>query len=197
MNFRYRILPLILVIASLLSFCGCNQVQTDEIPAETTPVLTNSIFGTWYPHPEVTDVVFDIYEDGTCVIFDKTYNWTIKTITEDEIVLIAGENGKYQLIFSQLNDPVPLLTIPTCGVYIQNHALWQHIRKWYCDESGKSFTVSFEELARFDCDLILYGNEMIVEVKEGPYASYIIEFFGPQVVVTDADLHSTVYIPAN
>lgn len=197
MNFRHRILPLMLVVIVLFSLCGCNQTQTDEIPPETKPEIPSSLFGTWYQHPEVTDVLFEIHEDGTCNIFDRTYNWTIKTVSDDEIVLTAGENEKYQLIFSQLNFPVPLLTIPSCGVFIQNNALWQHIREWYCDEADKYFTVSFCELARCNCDLMLYGNEMIVEVKDGPYASYIIEFFGPQVVVTDADLHSTVYLPAN
>lgn len=69
-----RVLCFLIVCLLLLGLCACE----DDSNATDAPIfegeLPEVIFGTWYPHPEVSDIPIEVRSDGTCSIEGQLYN---------------------------------------------------------------------------------------------------------------------------
>lgn len=199
MNHVYKLLSLLLAILTLVCLCACHKPEA-ETPASTDHqiVIPSSIYGTWYPHPDMGDITVEINADGTLTRDGKKLNWTADNVTADKVTLIVVDGDEeYKLIFSQLNFPVPLLSMTTYGAFIQQPELWKYMIEWYCPDNSNSFSLSFFELAQNGCNVIINGNDMKVEVLNANKITHVITLSGEQAIVTDAQGNSNVYIPLN
>lgn len=189
-----KILCLLLSAILLLGLCACNaDNQISDGPEE--PTLPDLIFGTWYPQPDVTDVPVEIYEDGTCVVNGQQWTWKTKTITEELVVLTAGEGEEeFNIEFKYLNTNVPVLAEKYSGWSVQNPELWNYTVEWYSEELKDTFTLTLFAMQENGCIIDLQDGMMTVEVPDGPY---ILEFTAGECIVINPAGVSTVYVPVD
>ena len=108
-----KILCMILSLIMLSCLCACDKDANNDNGNNSDNNLTNLggyegelpevIFGTWYPHPQVSDTFIEISRDGTCTVDGQTLTWNAESIEDDSVVLTAGNNGEYYLTFTQLS----------------------------------------------------------------------------------------------
>ena len=195
-----KALSVLLAVLMLFSLCACSQPETDNTPTSAPEeiVIPETIFCTWYSHPEIGVDPIVVNADGTCVIKGKTYNWQSQTVTEENVILIAGGGeDEYTLTFSQLTFTVPLLGVTGLGIFNQYRELWKYSTEWYSPETGESFALSFFDLAQAGCKLTINGSDMTVEVIKDGAVTHTIELSDKQAIVTDAAGNSTTFEPMN
>ncbi len=196
-----KMLSVLLVVLMLFTLCACNKPVAETTPSTTTGtpelVIPSSVYGTWYPHPDMSDVIdvpVEINADGTCILGTETYQWTTQSITENQVVLIAGTGeNEIQITFSHLTYTVPLLTITGFGVFNQYPNLWKYMVDWYCDDTNDVFALSFNALAKAGCKLTINGDDLKIEVMSGNTVTHTIDLSGSQAIVTDSKGNQTVY----
>lgn len=195
-NYR-KFLCLILAFCLLLGLCGCDNSSNDKVNhGKYDGDLPQGIFGTWYPHPEVSDAFIAIYEDGTCAINGQTENWQVDSVTEDSVCLFVGTNNQL-LTFKQLNSPLPILSESNYGISVKDPELWTYMVEWYNADTGNAFSLDLEELAKTNCNLRFENGQMTIEVLEGENITHTIAVSGSQAIVTTAEGISTTYFPIN
>lgn len=187
----------ILSFLMLLGLCACNSNANND-NSDTTigsydGELPEAIYGTWYPHPEVSDAVIEINSDGTCTIDGGTGSWELNKVDKESVVLVV--NGLNYLTFSQLTSPFPLLTTGNVGMAVKNIEVWNYITQWYNEETGNSFILDLEELAQVNCTFAFDNGSMTIQVLDGDAITHTVELNPYQATVTDAEGNSTVYFP--
>ena len=200
-----KILCMILSLIMLSCLCACDKDANNDNGNNSDNNLTNLggyegelpevIFGTWYPHPQVSDTFIEISRDGTCTVDGQTLTWNAESIEDDSVVLTAGNNGEYYLTFTQLSSALPVLTESSFGMSVKNLKIWDYITQWYNEETGNAFTLDLEELAQVDCNISFDDDSMTIEVLDGENITHTILFVDYQATVTDAEGNSTVYFP--
>lgn len=189
-----KALSLILTALLLFTLCGCSQSESNNNPDKPDVVLPAAIYGTWHPHPEVSDSVIEIHEDGTCNLDGHNLPWEVESATEDDVVLVVGDT---YLIFSNLRTSLPFLSVSNYGYCVKEPELWNYMTDWYNPSTGGAFALSLEELAQSGCNILFDSNGMTVEVLENDQSTYIVDFSGTQAVITTPDGNSIVYYPAD
>lgn len=201
-----RILALFITLVMLFSLTACR--GDDENPAGTgtstndtgtnlgghESELPETILGTWYPHPEVSNALIEINSDGICNLDGQNLSYEVESATEDDVTLIAGE---HYLIFSNLRTSLPVLSISNYGYCVKELELWKSMTDWYNPSTGGAFTLSLEELAQSGCNLLFDDGNMTVEVLENDQITYIVKFSGAQAEITTPDGNSIVYYPTD
>lgn len=179
----------------LLSLCACedNSNATDATIFEGE--LPEVIFGTWHPHPEVSDLPIEVRADGTCSIEGQLYNWEVKEAAEDDVILLAGAYGEYYLTFSQLTSPLPLLSTSSCGISVKEPMLWNYMVEWIDPNTGNAFGLDFDVLAQADCNILLDNGIMTIQALDREIVTHTLVFSGSEVTVTDAEGNISVYLP--
>lgn len=189
-----KLFCILLSIFLLLGLCACGEngnQNTDDVTPET-PETPDSICGTWYPMPEVSDIPVEIYADGTCVLNGESWSWVAKSVEEDTVVLTVGEGaGQFELAFKYLTSGLPVLAGAQIEWAVKDAELWNLMTEWYSEEMKSAFTLSLVELLETGCRLEMSGGMLIVETPEG----YTLEAAPDQCVVTDPEGNSTVYVP--
>lgn len=186
------------LLGCLLMFglCACGDDLTNtEGPTSFEGELPEIIFGTWHPHPEVSDIPTQVNSDGTCSIDGQTFHWQVKDVSEDQVVLLAGEHGEYHLTFSQLTSPLPLLSESTYGMSVKEPKLWNYMVEWFDPNTCNAFGLDFEVLAQANCNIRLDNGIMTIEALDGETITHTIVFSGSEATVTDAQGNISVYIP--
>lgn len=188
-----KILCLLLSVILLLSLCACNaDNQTLDVPDE--PTLPDLIYGTWYPQPDVSDLQIEIYEDGICVVNGQQWNWTTKSISEDLVVLTAGEGDEeFNIEFKYLNTNVPVLAEKHFGWSVKDLTIWDHTGTWYNEETEVCFSLTLFAMQEAGCKISLKAGLMIVETTDG----YTLNVTAEQCVVTDSEGNSTIFVPSD
>ena len=201
-----RIFALLLALVMLFALTACG--GDDENP-ESTGTSTNdtgmnlggyegelpeTVFGTWYPHPEVINALIEINSDGTCNFDGQNLSYEVESATEDDVTLVAGD---HYLIFSNLRTSLPFLSVSSYGYCVKDLELWKYMTDWYNPSTGGAFTLSLEELAQSGCNLLFDGDNMTVEVLENDQITYIVKFSGAQAEITTPDGNSIVYYPTD
>ena len=190
-----RILSIFVAALMLLSLCACNQSNNTNNPDNSFQGdIPEVIFGTWHPHPEVSNIPIEINSDGTCDLEGQNLSWEVESATDDDVVLVAGD---YYLIFSHLTSSLPILSDSTFGYSVKDPVLWNYMTDWYNPETGGAFTLSVEELSNSSCNIIWNGNGLTVEVMENDEVTYIVDFSGAQAVITTPEGNSILYRPVD
>ena len=201
-----RILALLLALVMLfaLTACGGNNENPENTGTSTNNTgenrggyegeLPEAVFGTWYPHPEVSNALIEVNSDGTCVFDGQNLSYEVESATEDDVTLVAGD---YHLIFSNLRTSLPFLSVSSYGYCAKELGLWKYMTDWYNPGTGGAFTLSLEELAQSGCNLLFDGDNMTVEVLENDQITYIVKFSGAQAEITTPDGNSIVYYPTD
>ena len=190
-----RALSLILIAALLLGLSACNlEGNNNDSDAGFGDDIPEVIFGTWHPHPEVSNIPVEIYSDGTCALDGQTVNWELESATEDDVVLAVGDA---YLIFSNLRTSLPFLSVSNYGYCVKEPDLWNYMTDWHNPNTGGFFALSLEELANSGCNIAFNGESMTVEVLENDQITYIVEFSGAQAVITTPEGNSIVYYPTD
>lgn len=185
----------ILMAALLLCLAACNQQNyTDDPDIGYEGALPEVIFGTWHPHPAVSEVPFVINRDGSCVIGGQTVNWKVESADEDSVTLNAVGT---HLTFTQLKSQFPLLSEDSVGIAMKDLQLWNYMIEWYDPNTGNAFTLDPEELAQIDCNVQFDNGTMTIEVLDSESVTYVLVCDGAQVTITTPDGFRGVYYPIN
>ena len=199
---RIFALLLVLVMLFVLTACGGNDENPEGTGTSTNDTGTNlggyegklpeAVFGTWYPHPEVSNIPIEINSDGTCSINDQFFDWNVESVENDSVVIVAGNNS---LTFTYLSSALPILSESSFGMYIKNLKMWEYLTEWYNEETGNAFVLDLEELAQVNCNILFDDDSMTIEALDGENITHTIHFVDSQATVTDASGNSTVYLP--
>ena len=202
-----RIFALLLALVMLfaLTACGGDDENLESTGTSTNDTGTNlgdyegelpeAVFGTWYPHPEVSNALIEINSDGTCIIDGQTFAWNVKSVENDSVVIVAGDNGDFYLTFTYLSSALPILSESSFGMSIKHLKMWEYLTQWYNEETGNAFVLDLEELAQVNCNILFDDDSMTIEALDGENITHTIHFVDSQATVTDASGNSTVYLP--
>lgn len=157
--------------------------------------LPEAVFGTWYPHPEISNALIEINSDGTCIIDGQTFAWNVKSVENDSVVIVAGDNGDFYLTFTYLSSSLPILSESRFGMSIKHLKVWEYLTQWYNEETGNGFVLDLEELAQVNCNILVDDDSITIEALDGENITHTIHFVDSQATVTDASGNSTVYLP--
>ena len=189
-----RILSVLLAAVLLLCLCACNE-NTAAKPEEQPLQPPDTIYGAWYPMPDVSETPVEVYEDGTCVVNGQQWNWVTKSVAEEKVVLIAGEGeDQFEIEFLYLTTNVPVLAQKQVGWAVRNPELWNYTTEWYNEQTGDAFTLTLFEMQENNCIIELQDGVMVVEVPQ-TNGSYILEFTAGECVVITPVGTSIVYVP--
>lgn len=198
-----KILCMILSLIMLLALCACDKETDNGDSSDETGTnlngyegeLPEAVFGTWYPHPEVSNIPIEIKSDGTCSINDQTLAWNVESVENDSVVIVAGDNGDYYLTFTCLSSALPILSESSFGMSIKHLKIWEYLTQWYNEETGNAFVLDLEELAQVNCNILFDDDSVTIEALDGENITHTIYFVDSQATVTDASGNSTVYLP--
>ena len=186
-----KILCLILALVLTLGLCACGgETNGNNNDIRLDDELPEAIFGTWWPHPEVSDAPIEISSDGTCTIDGQTLEWTVDTADVASATLIAGE---YHLHFNHLPTSLPLLSATNLGTAVKEPEIWNYLTEWHSEETGNVFALDLEELAQSGCNITFDDGVMTVEVLTNDEITHTIHFFDTHATVTFADGSTAVY----
>lgn len=191
-----RVLCAILSLFLMTVLCACGNSASSngsELGGHEGEV-PEVVFGTWYPHPEVSDVFIEMNSDGTCVIGGQEMSWNVESVEEDAVYVTAGD---YYFSFTRLTTPLPILSVSDMGTCVKNSDLWNYMTEWYNPNTGGAFTLSLEELAQSGCNIIFENGSMTIEVLENDSVTYIVSVSGTQATVTTPDGDSIMYYSTN
>ena len=188
-----RVLSIFIAVLILFSLCACSQENnTDNPDNDFQGDIPEVIFGTWHPHPEVSNIPIEINSDGTCDLDGQNLSWEVESATDNEVILTTGT---HYLTFSQLTSPLPLLSTSFCGDAVKNPVLWNYMIEWHDPNTGAGFSLDMTELAQADVNIQFDGNQMMLEVLDGEIVTHFIEVTASYAVVVDAFGNSTTYYP--
>ena len=191
METHKKALCVILALLLTLGLCACSgETAGNNNDIHLDSELPEAIFGTWWPHPEVSDAPIEISSDGTCTIDGQTLEWTVDTTDVASATLIAGE---YHLHFNHLPTSLPLLSATNLGTAVKEPEIWNYLTEWHSEETGNVFALDLEELAQSGCNITFDDGVMTVEVLTNDEITHTIQFFDTQATVTFADGSTAVY----
>ena len=188
-----RVLSFFVAALILLSLCACNQSDNTNNPDNSFQGdIPEVIFGTWHPHPEVSNIPIEINSDGTCDLDGQNLSWEVESATDDEVILTTGT---HYLTFSQLTSPLPLLSTSFCGDAVKNPVLWNYMIEWHDPDTGSGFVLDMVELAQADVNIQFEDDQMMLEVLDGEFVTHFIEVTASHTVVVDIYGNSTTFYP--
>lgn len=186
-----KMMCLALALLLTLGLCACGaDTNSNNNDIHLDSELPEAIFGTWYPHPEISDTPIEISSDGTCTIDGQTLEWTLDTADVASATLIAEE---YYLHFNHLPTSLPLLSATNVGMAVKEAEIWNYITEWHNEETGDVFVLDLEELAQSGCNITFGSDGMTIEALENDQVTHTIQFFDTQATITFADGRTTVY----
>jgi len=184
---------IILSLAVLLLLCACDSGENSSNNNTLNGQLSESIFGTWYPHPEVSATPFIISEDGTCTYGGQTMEFEVQSADFNTVILTAGN---YHLTFTHLESFLPLLSEGSVGLCTKEPEVWNYMQEWFDPERQVAFTLDLELLSQTECNLIPGNGQLSIEVLENGDLTYIVTVTANEATVTNITGNfSTIYYP--